>query len=189
MWIRRFSTILLTNRCALVQGNAIINHLGNILKMKLLPTRLYYTLLFLCFSFVGFCQHSVAKRTGDTHEAKAALQEYIVKAINEHGFEEDTFDHRYRASFEGDHLRLVLLKKGGQAIDNGQLYDFSNVYKFQKVSRRDETLAFITIYVAAAKQHRKEKYDRLKLAMRFDSATDADLLVNALKAYGALLIK
>ena len=44
------------------------------------------------------------------HEiSKEETMEFIVKSINGHGFEEDSFKRRYRAKFEGDYLRLIIL--------------------------------------------------------------------------------
>ena len=151
----------------------------------MLPARYYYLIAFLFFSFIGFCQDNVPQQ----QVSKLALQDYIVKAINQHGFEEDTFDRKYKASFEGDHLRLVLLQKNGKLTNSGQLYDFANVYKFQKVSSRTDKLAFINIYVATAQNDEKTLWDKHKLTLRIDSATDAGLIVNALKAYNGILVK
>lgn len=91
-------------------------------------------------------------------------REFIVKTINEHGFEEDTFKRRYRASFEGDYLRLKVLRKGQiEPTDRGILYDFSNVYEFHPISRRSYNKAFVNIWVAIVKNEKKMKFDKHKL--------------------------
>jgi len=121
--------------------------------------------------------------------SKTALQEFIVKSINEYGFEEDTFDRKYRASFEGDYLRLIVLRKSGEPCNAGILYDFSNVYEFQKISNRSEKLAYINIFVSIAKNKKQTKWDRHKLIMRVNSPSNAALIVNALKDYNSVLTK
>ena len=120
--------------------------------------------------------------------SKSQLQELIVKSINEFGFEEDTFNRKYRASFEGDYLRLIVLRKTGEPCNSGILYDFSNVYEFQKISNRSEKLAYINIFVSIAKNKTHTKWDRHKLIMRVDSPSNAEIIVNALKDYNAILI-
>lgn len=47
-----------------------------------------------------------------SNHSLAETKDFIIKTINEHGFEEDTFKSRYRASFEGDYLRLIVMRKG-----------------------------------------------------------------------------
>lgn len=120
---------------------------------------------------------------------KSAVQELIIKNINEHGFEEDTFNRKYKASWEGDYLRLIVLRKSGEPANDGLLYDFSNVYKFQKISNRSDKLAFINIFVSIAKNKKLTKWDKHKLIMRVDTPTNAETIVDALKKYNAILIQ
>ncbi|WP_329804649.1 hypothetical protein [Flavobacterium facile] len=105
---------------------------------------------------------------------KSELQELIVKSVNEHGFEEDTFNRKYSASFEGDYLRLIVLKQNGKPTNEGLLYDFSNVYKFQKISNRSDKLAFINIFVSISENKKNTKWDKHKLIMRVDSPQNAN---------------
>lgn len=116
-------------------------------------------------------------------------KEFIIKTINEHGFEEDTFKRKYRATFEGDYLRLIVLKKNGIDITNdGILYDFSNVYKFHHVSKRSDKLAFVNIWVSILKNNKKDKWDKHKLIMRVDGIPEAESILNALRHYNELLL-
>lgn len=112
----------------------------------------------------------------------------IVKLINKYGFEEDTFKRRYQASFEGDHLRLIVTKKNSSEPANGGiLYDFANVYKFHNVSKRKKGLAFVNIWVPLLKNVKKNKWDKHKLIMRVDGAPQAESILAALKLYNKLL--
>lgn len=116
-------------------------------------------------------------------------KEFIVKTINDHGFDEDSFKRRYRASFEGDLLRLIIMRKNeNEPSHKGILYDFSNVYKFQRVSKRSNQLAYVNIFVSIVKNERKMKFDKHKLIMRVDDPEKAQSILNALKHYNSLLL-
>ena len=119
---------------------------------------------------------------------KEETKEFILKTINEHGFEEDTFDRKYKASFEGDYLRLIVLRKNGNEAKGGLLYDFSNVFKFQKVSKRSDKLSFINIYVAISENKNNTKWDKHKLIMRMDDYQIAESLLSALKHYNSFFV-
>lgn len=119
----------------------------------------------------------------------AETKEFIIKTINEHGYEEDTFKRRYKASFEGELLRLRVMKKNeNEPVNNGILYDFSNVYKFQRVSKRSDKLAFVNIWISIVKNEKKMKFDKHKLIMRIDDPDKAESILNALKYYNSLLL-
>ncbi|OMP29951.1 hypothetical protein BKM32_15215 [Mangrovimonas sp. DI 80] len=115
---------------------------------------------------------------------------FIVEYINKYGYEEDTFKRPYKATFEGNYLRLVVLRRNGvDPVNDGLLYDFSNVYKFQRVSKRSDKLAFINIFVSILKNDRKDKWDKHKLVMRVSGIPEAESIVNALKHLNSLLLE
>lgn len=141
----------------------------------------------------GTEQYFQVKEDGKNPDASnyslAETKEFIIKTINEHGFEEDTFKRRYRASFEGELLRLRVMKKDeSEPVNNGILYDFSNVYKFQNVSKRSDKLSFVNIWVSIVKNEKKMKFDKHKLIMRVDDPVKAESILNALKYYNTLLL-
>jgi len=117
------------------------------------------------------------------------LKAYIIKSISEYCYEEDGFKEPYKAIFEGDYLRLIILNKNLTRERSSLLYDFENVYVFQKVSKRKNDIAFINIFVPILKNEEKNKWDKHKLIMRVDGHEMADSIVNALKQYNELLIK
>jgi len=132
---------------------------------------------------------SFNKNKDDNAISIEETKDFIIKTINEHGFEEDTFKRKYKASFEGDYLRLIILKKNG--IDNtneGILYDFSNVYKFHRVSERSDKLAFVNIWVSILKNKKKNKWDKHKLIMRVDGIPEAKSILKSLQHYNKLLL-
>lgn len=134
----------------------------------------------------------VEKISSDIASDEISLEEtknFIIKEINEHGFEEDTFKKRYRASFEGEYLRLIVLRANGEEANHGLLYDFSNVYKFHNVSKRSDELAFLNIFVSMSQSKKEIKWDKHKLIMRVDGLVHAEAIQNALKHYNKLLIQ
>ena len=81
---------------------------------------------------------------------------FIIEYINKYGYEEDSFKSHYKAAFEGDYLRLIeLKKKSSEEKNEGILYDFAHVYKFQSVSRRSDELAYVNIWVTILKNEKK----------------------------------
>lgn len=132
---------------------------------------------------------------GDTETSEpVSIEEtksYIVETIKNHGFDRDAFKWKYHAKFEGNLLRLTHYKKNSDTKlkDEGKLYDFSNVYRFQRVSERADDLAFLNIYVSVCQNEKRGKWDKEKLVMRMDDPVIARSLLKALKHYNKLLLE
>jgi len=116
------------------------------------------------------------------------LKEYIVDNINKHGFEKDSDKKAYRASFEGDYLRLIVLNKKGEESNEGYLYDFTTVYKFSGVDKRKDELAYINVWISKSKNEKKNKWEKDKLVMRVKGHKNADRIMRAFKEYSDLLL-
>lgn len=112
---------------------------------------------------------------------------FIVDRINQFGWEEDE-DGRYQATFEGNKLRLVVLRKNGTPFNGGILYDFGTVYKFQDNSVRANSVSFINIYVSILKSAKRDTWDKHKLIMRVHGHQQADEILSALKHLNQLLL-
>ncbi len=135
----------------------------------------------------GEIQH--LKKTDINKKAsKEETKEFIITQINEHGFEKDSFGRKYKASFEGDYLRLIVLRRNGNE-SNGDLYDFSNFFKFGKLDKRSDKLAYINIYVTISENKKNTKWGKHKLILRLDSYKVAESLYNALKHYNSFFVK
>jgi hypothetical protein len=116
-------------------------------------------------------------------------KEYIVKMINQFCFEEDNDERRYRASFEDDRLRLVVMnKKGTGKVNNGLLYDFAHVYDFQEISKRKNEIAFLNIWIPFYRTSATVVAEKRKLVLRVHGYREAQEISNALKYYNKLLI-
>ncbi|PWK20715.1 hypothetical protein [Xanthomarina spongicola] len=135
--------------------------------------------------FLLFSLSLSAQDVTSLEETKA----FIIKNISENCYEEDGFKEPYKAVFEGDYLRLIILNKNQTRERSNLLYDFENVYLFQKVSKRKNDIAYINIFVPILKNKEKNKWDKHKLIMRVDGHDMADSILNALKRYNELLIK
>ncbi|PWA11615.1 hypothetical protein [Flavobacterium laiguense] len=113
---------------------------------------------------------------------------FIIENINIYGFEEDSYSHPYKAVFEGDFLRLIEMnKKRTKQKNSGILFDFSNVYKFQKVSKRSDDKAFINIFVSIQESKRRNTWDKHKLVMLVKGHEKAESILKALIHYNKLL--
>lgn len=142
-------------------------------------------------------KHDVSKITFENgfvqvidFEEKSGLEEIkgnIVQNINKYGFERDSGKKAYKASFEDDFLRLIVLKKSGEESNDGDLFDFSTVYKFGRVDKRKDELAYINIWVSISTNEKKNKWDKYKLVMRVKGHKNADRIMKSLRDYNELL--
>lgn len=97
--------------------------------------------------------------------SKETLKTEIITLINAHGFEEDSDKEKYLATFEGDYLRLAIMKND-KVKSKGFLFDFASVFQFHPVSKRSETNSYINIYVAFLDNPKKMVWAKQKLIMR-----------------------
>ena len=97
--------------------------------------------------------------------SKETLKTEITALINAHGFEEDSDKEKYLATFEGDYLRLAIIKNT-KVKSKGFLFDFASVFQFHPVSKRSETNSYINIYVAFLDNPKKMVWAKQKLIMR-----------------------
>ena len=132
------------------------------------------------------------------------VKKIIVDNINEFGFERKSFDRNYKASFYGDYLWIKVYVsnkrnstdyKDAFGLRYSEIYDFSVVYKFDGISKRDNGLAFINIYVPMLKSSKKDfvqengekNWEKNKLVIRVKGHKNADNLMNAFRDYNRLL--
>ena len=115
------------------------------------------------------------------------VKEKLARNINKYGFERDSDKKAYKASFEGDNMRLIILHKNGDESRKDDLFDFSTVYKFGKVDKRKKELAYINIWVAISTNEKKNKWDKYKLVMRVKGHKNADRIMKQFKDLNELL--
>ena len=117
------------------------------------------------------------------------IKRTIVDNINRYGFERDSDKKAYKASFEGDYLRLIVLNKKGDESNDRDLYDFSTVYEFSGVDKRKHELAYVNVWVSKSKNEKKNKWEKDKLVMRVKGHKNADRIMRAFKDYNELLFR
>ena len=87
--------------------------------------------------------------SGESGRSLSETKDYIVRVINEFGSGYGLFARKLEARFEGEFLRLIPLndKHTGPAGD-GDLYDFTIIEKFYRISYRDNNVGVLDIKVA-----------------------------------------
>jgi hypothetical protein len=113
------------------------------------------------------------------------VKSIILDKINNYAFDLKSADRAYRASFEGDYLKLWIMRsRGDEPYTKPVLFDFSRVYDFQDISYRANE-AFINIFVDFLK--RNGKLDKEKLVIRVLERKEALEIVTILKIYNRML--
>jgi len=140
-----------------------------------------YLFAFLLISSLNYSQDN--KSLEDT-------KSYIVKIINEYGWEKDSNTRRLKASFEGDWLRIVVMnKKYTKPVNSGLAYNFGNVYKFKEVSKRAGELAYLDIWVDFLFREKNVRWEKRKLVLEIHNHQAAEELLVALKHLNKLLLE
>ncbi len=109
----------------------------------------------------------------------------ILENINNYVFDAKSATRPYKASFEGDYLKLWIMRsRGNEPYNQPVLFDFSRAYDFQDISYRVNE-AFINIFVGFV--NKRGQVEKEKLVLRVLEKEKADELVTLLKIYNRLL--
>jgi len=119
-------------------------------------------------------------------EVKNTVKEYFDKYTY---WENSNERKKYKAVFEGDYVRLIVMNNSGKKGDKGILYDFSKVYKFGQVDKRKKDVTFLNIWVSILKKEKKDIWEKHKLVIRVKGHDNAMVLYKALKKYSKLLLE
>jgi len=115
------------------------------------------------------------------------IKQHVAEMINKYGYEEDSDKQKYQATFEGDYLRLAIMKND-KVKSKGFLFDFSNVFQFHPVSERGKEIAYINIYVSFLDNPKKMKWAKQKLIMRVHGHKEAYDIMRTLQYLNRLLL-
>lgn len=113
------------------------------------------------------------------------VKSIILEKINTYAFDLKSASRPYRASFEGDYLKLGIMRsRGDEYYINPVLYDFSRAYDFQDISYRSNG-AFINVFVGFL--NKKGKVEKVKLVIRVLEQNQAEEIAIFLKIYNRFL--
>ncbi|WP_335965176.1 hypothetical protein [Galbibacter sp. PAP.153] len=140
----------------------------------------------LLFTFINL---TYAQDTNVENGSKDETKQIIKKYIDEYSYHSNADKHSIIATFEGDYLRLTEMNTKGTKEKESLIFDFSHVYKFQKISKRSRNTAFLNIYVSFLKNEKRDKWDKYKLVLLVKGHDKAEIIQNALKHYNELLLK
>lgn len=116
------------------------------------------------------------------------IKNHLAAVINDYGYEEDSDNQKYRATFEGDYLRLAIMKNE-KVKSKGFLFDFSNVFQFHPVSERGKKIAYVNIYVSFLDNPKTMKWAKQKLIMRVHGHSEAYDIMRSLQYLNKLLLE
>lgn len=102
--------------------------------------------------------------SADLYE-KLSLQEtkdQLVTELLAHAHVHERDPRKYHAEFTGDHLKVTELSSSGKARESSSMfYDLSQVHSFMSVSKRENDIGYLNIWVMGSddgKKMRKEKF-------------------------------
>jgi hypothetical protein len=119
-------------------------------------------------------------------ETKRIVKEYFD---NYTYWENSNERKKYKAVFEEDYIRLIVMNNSGKKGDKGILYDFSKVYKFGQIDKRKDDVAFLNIWVSILAKEKKDLWEKHKLVIRVKGHENAVTLYKELKKYNKLILE
>ncbi|MCF6306406.1 MAG: hypothetical protein L3J09_00465 [Flavobacteriaceae bacterium] len=126
----------------------------------------------------------------DNSESLEEVKSIILEYFNTYTYWENSNDKKkYKAVFEEDYIRLIVMNKSNTKGDKGILYDFSKVYKFGKIDKREDDIAFLNIWVSILKKEKKNSWEKHKLVVRVKGHENATTLYKSLKQYSKLVLE
>ena len=125
----------------------------------------------------------------DNSESLEETKNILAEYINQHAYWENSNEKkRYKAVFEEDNIRLIVMNVSGKKGDKGILYDFSHVYKFGKFDKREDDVVFLNIWVSILKNKKKDIWEKHKLVIRVKGYDNASVIYKTLKQYNKLIL-
>ncbi|WP_191858292.1 hypothetical protein [Hanstruepera ponticola] len=151
-----------------------------------------YLIVFFLFHSFSFSQiNENISLPNDSVNSITSIKLSVKKNIDSFAYDEDSNKRRYKVKFEGDYMRLLIMKAdGSKPINKGLLYDFSNVYKFDGISFRRKDIAYINIYLDFLDKEnypKRKKWVKIKLIMKVFGHENAKIIMASLKDYNEAL--
>lgn len=149
-------------------------------------------LFFLSIYLSSFSQDTVENTAFETDYIASldAVKKRVKESVSAYAYDEDSNKRKYKVQFEGNYTRFLIMKRNGsEPINKGLVFDFSNVYKFDKISKRGRDIAYVNIWTSRLRNKKKNSWAKHKLIMRVYGHEHAETIVNALKDYNEILNK
>jgi len=150
----------------------------------------YLYLIFLSSCLSTFSQETVEKSSlsSENIESLEDVKQRVKESIDAHAYDEDSNKRKYKVIYEGDNVRFLIMKRNGSApINKGLVFDFSTVYKFDKISKRRKDIAYVNVWTSRLRNKKRNNWAKHKLIMRVYGHDHAETIVKALKDYNKLL--
>jgi len=119
-------------------------------------------------------------------ETKRIVKEYFDSYTY---WENSNERKKYKAVFEEDYIRLIVMNNSGKKGDKGILYDFSKVYRFGQIDKRKDDVTFLNIWVSILAKEKKDLWEKHKLVIRVKGHENAVTLYKELKKYNKLVLE
>ena len=146
----------------------------------------YIFLLIILFTVNSYSQDLINQNQKNKLEI---IKKKVKESIDAFAFDEDSNKRRYKVVFEGNYMRLLIMKRNGSApINKGIVFDFATVYKFDPVSKRRGNVAYVNIWIASSTKKEGFKWKKRKLIMKVYSYENADEMMSLLKEYHDILV-
>jgi len=149
----------------------------------------YLYIIFLSSCLSLFSQDAVENSsTSEVIESLEAVKKRVKESIDAHAYDEDSNKRSYKVVYEGENVRLLIMKRNGSApINKGLVIDFSTVYRFDKISKRVRDIAYVNIWTSRLRNKKSNKWVKHKVIMRVYGHDHAETIVKAIKDYNKLL--
>lgn len=151
----------------------------------------FLAFVFILFNSFCFSQVDNSSSVKDSTKSLESIKQIVKKNIDSFAYDEDSKKRRYKVRFEGNYMRLLIMKAdGSKPINKGLLYDFSKVYRFDDISFRRKDIAYINIYLDFLDKEnypKRKKWVKIKLIMKVFGHENAKTIMAALKDYNQTL--
>jgi len=125
----------------------------------------------------------------DNSESLEETKQIVKEYFDNYTYWENSNERKkYKAVFEEDYIRLIVMNNSGKKGDKGILYDFSKVYRFGQIDKRKKDVVFLNIWVSILKKEKKDIWEKHKLVIRVKGHDNGVALYKSLKKYNKLLL-
>ncbi|MDR6762356.1 hypothetical protein J2Y38_002567 [Flavobacterium sp. 2755] len=127
---------------------------------------------------------------GQNEKSLDETKSYIVKMINNYGWEQNSSKRRLRVDFEGDFLKIITMNKDfDKSLDDGSIYNFTVVYRFKGPIKEPGDIARIIIWADFLLNEKNNKWKKEALDIDIHNYEIGEQLMLAFKHLNKLLLE